>query len=149
MERPSRAPIWLPQGARVSPQQPLAGPLREQLRNERLRGLPYLRNLDPQLALTGLQVTRAKSVALPRRSLGPAFVADPTWILGAAVSWIRGSCQRILSGTVRRGLFLLGSGPRGRRLLLIAWQVQQSHSYAQAVLRCPSACMQIRGGFDG
>ena len=63
---------------RVGPQQPLAVPLREQLRDERDRRLADLRDLDPQLTLPGLQVARAEPVALPRPRLRLALIASAT-----------------------------------------------------------------------
>jgi hypothetical protein len=62
---------------RIGPQQPLAMPLRKQLRNERDRRLPRLRDLDPQLTLPGLHVPRAKPVAQPR-----VMVRKPRWRSG-------------------------------------------------------------------
>ena len=61
---------------RVRPEQPLAVPLREQLRDERDRRLPRLRDLDPQLTLPGLQMPRTEPVALPRPRLGLALIAS-------------------------------------------------------------------------
>jgi len=70
---------------RVRSQQPLAMPLREQLRNERLCCLAGLRDLDPQLALRGLQPPGPESVAHPRVIVAqpalpvwPALVASAT-----------------------------------------------------------------------
>src|SRR5436189_222845 len=62
---------------RVGPQQPLAVPLREQLRDERVNRLADLRDLDPQHTLHGLQMPRTEPVALPRRSIRLALVASP------------------------------------------------------------------------
>jgi hypothetical protein len=62
---------------RVGPKQPLAVPLREQLRDERHHRLASLRNLDPQLTLPSLQMPGTEPVALPRRSLRPALVTSP------------------------------------------------------------------------
>jgi hypothetical protein len=58
--------------------------VREQLRDERLRGLAHLRDLDLELALCGLQPARAIAVSEPRVEVakatlvvGPALVARP------------------------------------------------------------------------
>src|ERR1700733_13005614 len=51
---------------RVGPQQPLAVPLRKQLRHERRDRSPRLRNLDPQLTLPGLHVPRTEPITQPR-----------------------------------------------------------------------------------
>jgi hypothetical protein len=59
---------------RLGLQHPLGLP-REQLRGERLGGLAQLRNLDLQLALGGLQVTRAPAVALAGQRIGAALIA--------------------------------------------------------------------------
>ena len=61
---------------RVGPQQPLAVPLREQLRDERHRRLAGLRDLDPQLTLGRLHMPRPKPVAQAALALGPAFIAS-------------------------------------------------------------------------
>ncbi len=53
-------------------------PLREQLRNERHRRLSGLRDLDPQLALPGLQVPRPEPVAQTALALRPALIPSAT-----------------------------------------------------------------------
>jgi hypothetical protein len=60
-------------------------PLREQLRNERLRCLPGLRDLDPQLTLSRLQAPGPEPVAHARvvvlqaaLAFGPALVPSAT-----------------------------------------------------------------------
>jgi len=52
--------------------------LAEQLRDERLGRLTDLRDLDPQLPLTGLQMPRAKPVALPRHGVRATLIPGAT-----------------------------------------------------------------------
>jgi hypothetical protein len=77
IDRPGTNPPMISALERVSRQQPLAMPLREQLRHERPSRLASLRNLDPQLTLPGLQPPRAKPVAQAALALGPALIASP------------------------------------------------------------------------
>ena len=70
---------------RVRSQQPLAVPLREQLRDERHRRLAGLRDLDPQLTLGRLQAPGPKPVAHARvvvlqaaLALRPALIPSAT-----------------------------------------------------------------------
>jgi hypothetical protein len=83
--------------------------LAKQLRDERLGGLANLRDLDPKLALPGLQMPGTKPVALARRPVRPPLVTRatqprvellldrPRWMINRAP--IRASSESILCGS--------------------------------------------------
>src|SRR6516164_130934 len=71
---------------RVRSQQPLAVPLREQLRDERHRRLTGLRDLDPQLTLGRLQMTGPKPIAQPRLVVTQAPLALRSALVASATT---------------------------------------------------------------